>query len=279
MAENRIIVQKISDKNGNTVTVKCGDLENPFEVIIENTYGSGHKFVRDDCIWYLIHAINVENAHTTVFVNLNTGETRKTISLNYWRGSLTMSPNGKLAIIKGGIIASSAVQILVYDLTDWDNVNIIYREEIWTFIEYNVRFDKDSNVVFEYTFEFWSLDDKVSLVGQETAIDDEFCKYLWNENNSGIEMKKYYSGSSDDLMKAGGEKIWITVTVTHARNPTLITPDAPEKWKIAESKKVYESEVFLDEMEIIKTEKHLGTPKKRNNFQVTTANFEQFLGK
>lgn len=82
--EDRITVQKVSDKTiyGNTITVKCGDLENPKEVVVENTYDTGYTFVRDGCTWYLLHTGDVvKREYTTVFINLNTGESRKTGSL------------------------------------------------------------------------------------------------------------------------------------------------------------------------------------------------------
>lgn len=294
----RVTVQKVPGDNiySNTITVACGDLANPVNVIIENTYPSNYTFNRDGDRWYLLHTCLCLDKEkwihdtSTVFINLNTGETRKTTSLSFWRGSLQMSPNGKLAIIDAGITASSARQIMVIDLTDWGNVTIIYREEIWSYIDYDTRFDNDSNVVFEYILEFWILDDKVSLVGQGTAYNEEFCKYLWNEIHPGVEIEKYYSGSETDLLEVGGEKTFVTVKVTHARNPALITPDTPEKWNEVEDrwnhgnpdapkkyKQVLESAVFLDEMEIIKTEKSVGVPKKRNNIKVDETNFEQFL--
>lgn len=296
----RVTVEKVSTENiyTNTVTVACGDLTNPKNVIVENTYPTYYTFNRDGDRWYLLHTCLCLDKKkwihdtSTVFINLNTGETRKTSSLSYWRGRLTMSPNGKLAIIDAGIQASSARQIMVVDLTDWDNMTIIYREEIWSYIDYNTRFDEDNNVVFEYILEFWILDDKVSLVGEGTAYNDEFCKYLWNESHPGVEIEKFYTGSETDLLEVGGEKTYVTVKVTHARNPALITPDAPEKWMEVldrwnhgnpdapkKYKQVLESSVFLDEMEIIKTEKNVGMPKKRNNIKVDETNFEQYLSK
>jgi len=273
--ENRIFIQKKSNVNiyDNNVKFLCGDLSNPIEVVIEDTYLTNQIFTRDGETWYMLHTRN----KFTVCVNLDTGETRKIRSLNFWRGKIQISPNGKLAVITAGITASSWCQILVVDLYDWDNVTVIHREEI--FIDFEVRFDDDdNNVIFEYLFDFRILDDQVSLVYGDN--EEKFSKYLWEVTNVDKqieEMPKYYSASSEELLSAGGEETTIKVTLTRKRNPSLISPDRTEKWDSKKNKKIYQSYITLDEMEIIKTEKQKIIKTKRNNIQVNELNFEEYL--
>lgn len=289
------LIGRISyQKENRTLTLLCGDLTNPVPVKIENTYPSKYTFNRNGEKWYLLGTNSWADKEKTkydassVFINLATGEVRRTPSLDFWKARIQYSPNGMLVIVDAGITASSARQILVVDLTNWDNITVIYREEIWSYKDYEVRFDDNSNVIIEYTLEFLILDDKASLVCGGRACNYEFSEYVWKEINPNVEMKKYYSSSETEVFDLGGEKTQIIVTVTHARNPALITPDAPEKWDEEKDrwntedpnlpkkyKKMFDSYVFLDEMDTVKIEKTVA--RKRNNMKIDETNFERFI--
>jgi len=274
-----------------TTTVKCGDLANPIIVTIENTsYLPDYLFDRDGCKWAFCHsALCLDKEKwlwdtSTTFINIETGENHKTPSLSFWRGSILPSADGKLVIIDAGICASSARKVYVVDLTDWKNVTIIHYEELWTNHEYSVTFNDDNDVVFEYIYEFVSIDDHVHLLEGGSVHDSEFVKYMNDQTGS----SEKYSIGEEDIISASGTKTIITVKVTRRRNPDKITK-IPFEEKAAEPKirweepkkykPFYESCIWLDEMDIISCEKILGLLKKRNNKEVTTENFEQFLNK
>jgi hypothetical protein len=273
-----------------TLTIKC----NNRVVVVENvTYVPNYTFERDGGIWYMIHnstlldkELWIHDSYTT-FINLDTGETHKVPYLSFWRGQIEISPNGKFAAIDAGICGSSARKIYIVDLTDWENVTITHYEEIWTFIDYTVSFNDNSDSVFTYTFYFAVLDNHVSLMEEDSITDKDMITAIHAEN--GYALTKYHRCDVDELYAIGGIKKTITTQVTRRRNPEKITSKPfdekaaePKESRWVEPKKYkqfYESCIWLDEMDIIDTTHAVGRPKVRNNIEVTTDNFEQYLNK
>jgi len=273
-----------------TLTIKCKDRIVTFEGV---SYVSDYTFERDGGIWYMVDSSTLLDKEGwvydsyTIFIDLDTGETHKVPCLSFWRGKLEMSPNGKFAAINAGICASGATKIYIVDLTDWENVTIIHYEEIWSFIDYTISFNDNSDSVFTYTFDFAILDNHVSLIEQDTISDKDMIKAIHDENKD--EIKEYCSSDVDEIYEMGGIKQTIITKVTRRRNPDKITSRPfdekaaePTENRWAEPKKYkqfYESCIWLDEMDIVETKHDVVRPKVRNNIEVTTSNFERYLHK
>lgn len=281
--------QKDRFKNdGKTITILCGeDLSKP--VIIEDAcWNIPYIFQRDGDFWCWVNTskpIDLEKRKYErhgVFVNLNTGE-KKVIdhTLIDFRSTTTFSPNGKLVIIDAGIIASSGCKTMVIDLTDWDNVTVIYCEEIWDYIEYSAKFDEDSNVVFTYVFELFAFDDKVALNQQGSIWDEDFIDYFYENTTENVSGN--HSLGKETLLINGGECTTITHTVVRKYDKSLVTRDSARKWSFDEKryKKDYENYmgmcVMVNEMAVVSTKSVKGIPKKRNNVQIDETNFHKYL--
>jgi hypothetical protein len=115
-------------------------------------YESNYTFCRDNCLWYLCHTWTRtwgDGAKSnTVFINLDTGDRYDTNSLSFWRGSLTISPNGYLALITGGIYASSDAFIGVVDLSNLPRVELLHYELFFSNV--GVKFQNDNSIIFTY---------------------------------------------------------------------------------------------------------------------------------
>ena len=160
-----------------------------------------------------------------VFVNLSTGEKYECHSLGLFRGSWTFSKDNNYILLKGGISASSATLIILVDLRDLNNINVIYREEIWEpYIAYSCEFNQlaekgegNEDLVIKYEYEFYEYKDK-------TYFDiDNIYKILNPEN-------PYYVDDKE-MWKAGVIIHPVKVTVTYRPDENKITPPSDDKWE------------------------------------------------
>lgn len=131
--------------------VKCGDNKDIIVQVDFLYYLSEFTFNRDGDIWYLTHTWTRtwgDGAESTsVFINLRTGERHDTILLSWWRGELCFSEDGKSIAITAGIMASSSVQINIIDISNLDDLKLIYYEEHCGEGYVNVSFDVNDIVV------------------------------------------------------------------------------------------------------------------------------------
>lgn len=144
---------RLSTNDEKTLLVRC----DKNIVTVENFYyQSGTIFKRpDNCMWFICHTWTGDtNTSNTIFINLSTGQKCVTKSLMLWRGKLTFSPDGNYLLIDAGIMASSARQIFLIDITDLNNINVIYREEIWNEIrDYECWFNNMHDLVTKYVYD------------------------------------------------------------------------------------------------------------------------------
>jgi hypothetical protein len=215
--------------------VLCGPMKNILVKVDYVYYESNYTFQRDNCLWYLCHTWTRtwgDGADsTTVFINLDTGDRYDTDSLSFWRGSLTISPNGYLALITGGIYASSDAFIGVVDLSNLPLVELLHYEIFFSNVE--VKFQSDNTVVFTYPF-----------------IDDNHLKEMYVKNNPN------YSNETKDV-QWGDDYGWSVVVVrTKCAANTSIWSDsieyssygAPYDKYIATK---YDTSIVVDKMTIV----------------------------
>ena len=158
--QNTTGIPQWDQKSYTRLTVACGNLLEPILVDINYLdYLSTTTFQRDNDTWYMCHSWTKtwgEGAQSfTSFVNLRTGEYHKVPPLNFWKGTISISPNGKLVMITGGIIATSMAQLLIIDISDFSHVETIHREAFDRSPDYgSLHFDDESNFVIEYVYKF-----------------------------------------------------------------------------------------------------------------------------
>lgn len=117
----------------------------------------------------------------TTFINLSTGERHDVPTMSLWRGNIQISPDGNMVLIEAGIMASSARQLLVLDISKLPTVDVIHKEEYgWGDIEISdYRFTEDSEFVCTYSYCFQVYKDKIRF------------QYYFGDGNSEMELKKY----------------------------------------------------------------------------------------
>jgi hypothetical protein len=86
----------------------------------------------------------------STFINLSTGERHDVNSLSFWRGTLHISSDGNMILVKAGIMASSALKVIVYDISSLPNVETIYYEEIWENVNCSVSFNENNEFICTY---------------------------------------------------------------------------------------------------------------------------------
>lgn len=164
------------------LNVLCGENKDILVNIDYISYHSTFTFKRDCDLWYLCHTWTRTwgegSNSSTVFINLNTGQRYDTDSLSFWRGSLQISTDGKLALVSGGIFASSAVFTAVIDLSNLPKLEYIYFEQYGDSAE--SKFLPDNSIYFEYGFarenEFFEvyLNSDYSYYDKEYSDDDDY---------------------------------------------------------------------------------------------------------
>ena len=163
-----------------------------------------------------------------VFVNLSTGEKYECHSLGLFRGSWTFSKDNNYVLLRGGISASSATLVVLVDLRDLNNINVVYREEVWEpYIMYNCEFisledeegneGNEENLLVKYGYEFYEYKDKIYYE------PDDIQKILNPE--------KWYYVDDKEMWKAGVIIHHVEVTVIYRPDENKITTPSDDKWE------------------------------------------------
>lgn len=137
-------------------------------------YESKYTFQRGNCLWYLCHTWTRtwgEGAKSsTVFINLDTGDRYDVPIMTYWRGTLTISPDGTLVLLTGGIMGSSDAFIKVVDISHLPLVEVIFYEEFLQNV--GADFLPDGTLSFSYPFRTSELKN-IYLANDPTAECDQ----------------------------------------------------------------------------------------------------------
>lgn len=185
---------------------------------------------------------------------------------------LSFSPDEKYILIRTDIPhqSSTGEQILLIDLID---MNVIYREEIWSDTPHRCEccFDVNSNFIMTYYYELFKYkefcvdDENIDIIKEMMVTDGVF-------SDTNIDYK--------DIWKSGlVEYITANVKVTRKVDPDKITPASSEKWKekkyddpnhmkfLTEHKTEYMSENYFHVLnqlnrEYLKSEQSLAYKKK-----------------
>ena len=197
--------------------------------------------------------LSVQTKENTQHINLSSGELIIAPKLNLWRSKMCYSPNGtplsvplhssnrrahnyafsdvltrplalgNLLLIDAGIMASSAVQLFVVDISDLNNYNVIYREEIWdTYLDYDCYFNSESEFVMKYSFDVFEYEG--TIVNEDNI--DQIKQLLVDEGK----FESIDCIGDREMWKSGVSFSTKSSSVIRKYDESKVTPSTKEKW-------------------------------------------------